>query len=96
VLDLSCDHRRIDNQRGGSSAHGAHLAMVGNQMNQIMKKMTSWGAIIIVSTLISGIYGMNFQEMDLLGWEYGFRFTLLTMVVVTVGLYVYFKRKNWI
>lgn len=87
----------IDNRRELiGNAVDAHLAMVGNQMNQIMKKMTSWGAILIVSTLITGIYGMNFRQMDLLDWEHGFRFTLLSIAGVTVGLYVYFKRKGWI
>ena len=32
-------------------------------LNQVMKKMTSWGAILIVATLIAGIYGMNFRHM---------------------------------
>lgn len=87
----------IDNRRELiGNAVDAHLAMVGNQMNQIMKKMTSWGAILIVSTLITGIYGMNFREMDLLDWQYGFRFALLSMLAVTLGLYFYFKRKGWI
>jgi magnesium transporter len=87
----------IDNRRELiGNAVDAHLAMVGNQMNQIMKKMTSWGAILIVSTLITGIYGMNFKQMDLVDWEFGFRFALLTILAVTVGLYAYFKRKGWI
>ena len=87
----------IDNRRELiGNAVDAHLAMVGNQMNQIMKKMTSWGAILIVSTLISGIYGMNFENMPELKLEHGFRFALLSMVVVTLALYLYFKRKRWI
>jgi magnesium transporter len=61
-----------------------------------MKKMTSWGAILIVSTLITGILGMNFREMDLLDHPYGFRGVLILMVAVTVGLYLYFKKKHWI
>ena len=41
----------------------ANLAVTSNQLNQVMKKMTSWGAILIVATLIAGIYGMNFRHM---------------------------------
>jgi magnesium transporter len=74
----------------------AHLAMVSNHMNEIMKKMTSWGAILIVATLIAGIYGMNFQNMPELKWEYGYFGALATMLVVTTGLYLYFKRKRWL
>ena len=40
-----------------------NLAVTSNQMNQVMKKMSSWGAILIVATLIAGIYGMNFRHM---------------------------------
>ncbi len=87
----------IDNRRELlGNAVDAHLAMVSNQMNLTMKKMTSWGAILIVSTLISGIYGMNFDNMPELHWDHGFRFALLTMLAATVGLYLYFKRKGWI
>ena len=41
-------------------------------LNQVMKKMTSWGAILIVATLIAGIYGMNFRHMPELRWQYGY------------------------
>lgn len=87
----------IDNRRELiGNAVDAHLAMVSNQMNETMKKMTSWGAILIVSTLISGIFGMNFKQMDLLDSDWGFRGILVFMVAVTVGLYAFFKRKQWI
>jgi len=87
----------IDNRRELiGNAVDAHLAMVSNQMNQTMKKMTSWGAILIVSTLITGIFGMNFQDMDLLNERWGFRGVLFFMAAATFGLYYYFKRKNWI
>ena len=54
----------------------ANLAVTSNQLNQVMKKMTSWGAILIVATLIAGIYGMNFQHMPELGWEFGYPLAL--------------------
>ena len=78
------------------NAMEAHLAMVSNHMNQIMKKMTSWGAILIVATLIAGIYGMNFDEMPELHLRFGYYGALAVMLVITVGLYAYFKRKRWL
>jgi magnesium transporter len=87
----------IDNRRELiGNAVDAHLAMVSNQMNATMKKMTSWGAILIVSTLISGIFGMNFRNMPPLEWEQGFGLSLLAMVLVTALLYWYFKRRRWL
>ena len=74
----------------------ASLALSSNRMNQVMKKMTSWGAILIVATLIAGIYGMNFKNIPELQWHYGYFGALGTMAAVTGGLYLYFKRKGWL
>jgi len=74
----------------------ASLALSSNRMNQVMKKMTSWGAILIVATLIAGIYGMNFKNIPELQWHYGYFGALATMAAVTGGLYLYFKRKGWL
>jgi magnesium transporter len=65
-------------------------------MNEVMKKMTSWGAILLGSTLIAGIYGMNFEHMPELGWEYGYPWALGLMVLLTVGGYWFFRRKDWL
>ena len=74
----------------------ANLAVTSNQLNQVMKKMTSWGAILIVATLIAGIYGMNFRHMPELHWQYGYLMALSLMGVSTFVLWRYFKRKNWL
>lgn len=74
----------------------ASLALGANRMNQVMKKMTSWGAILIVATLIAGIYGMNFKDMPELGWRFGYYGALGLMLFCTVSLYIYFKRKDWL
>jgi magnesium transporter len=74
----------------------ANLAVTSNQLNQVMKKMTSWGAILIVATLIAGIYGMNFRHMPELDWEFGYPLALGVMAVITFGLWRYFKRKGWL
>jgi magnesium transporter len=74
----------------------ANLAVTSNQLNQVMKKMTSWGAILIVATLIAGIYGMNFRHMPELHWEYGYAMALGLMAVSTFVLWRLFKRKGWL
>ena len=74
----------------------ANLAVTSNQLNQVMKKMTSWGAILIVATLIAGIYGMNFRHMPELRWQYGYLMALGLMGISTFVLWRYFKRKNWL
>ncbi|MFI5046474.1 MAG: magnesium transporter CorA family protein [Acidimicrobiia bacterium] len=74
----------------------AQLAIISNRTNEVMKRMTSWGAILLGSTLIAGIYGMNFRHMPELGWELGYPFALGSMLLLTLALYVWFKKKSWL
>jgi magnesium transporter len=74
----------------------ADLAVISNRLNEVMKKMTSWGAILIVATLIAGIYGMNFRHMPELRWQYGYALALGLMGVSTFVLYRMFKRRDWL
>ena len=91
AVDQVDSHRELMN-----NAHDAQLALMSNRMNEVMKKMTSWGALLLGSTLIAGIYGMNFEHMPELGWRYGYAWALGLMVVVTLVGYRYFKNKDWI
>jgi magnesium transporter len=88
---------QLDTQRELlSNAVDAQLATQGNRMNETMKKMTSWGAILICATLVTGIYGMNFPNIPLLDSEYGYLISLGTMVLVVVAGFIYFRRKDWL
>ncbi|HEX3394528.1 MAG TPA: magnesium/cobalt transporter CorA [Acidimicrobiales bacterium] len=87
----------LDGQRElMGNAVDAHLAIISNRMNQVMKKMTSWGAIILGSTLIAGIYGMNFENMPELRWHYGYFAALALMATLTLIGYRYFRKKDWL
>jgi magnesium transporter len=78
------------------NAVDAHLAMISNRQNRVMKKMTSWGAILFASTLVAGIYGMNFEYMPELQWRFGYPLVLLIIVATCVLLYRGFKRNGWL
>jgi magnesium transporter len=87
----------IDAQRElMGNAVDAHLAIMSNKMNDVMKKMTSWGAILLGSTLVAGIYGMNFKHMPELGWRLGYPYALGIMVAITVVGYLQFKKRDWL
>lgn len=87
----------IDTQRELlTNALEANLSVISNRMSEVMKKTSSWGAILLVSALIAGIYGMNFRHMPELYWYWGYPLAFGLMVACTVGLYMYFKRKGWI
>jgi magnesium transporter len=74
----------------------ADLAVLSNRQNKVMKRMTSWGAILLGATLIAGIYGMNFTDIPELDWTFGYPFALGLMLTLTIVLYVWFKRRDWL
>ncbi|MDP3770688.1 MAG: magnesium transporter CorA family protein [bacterium] len=73
-----------------------HLAVISNALNMTMKRVTSWGAIILVPSLIAGIYGMNFRLLPGSEHPLGFVITLFVMVCSVVALYWYFKRRDYL
>ena len=72
------------------------VSQVANRTNDTMKKLSAWAGIILVPTLIAGIYGMNFREIPELSWSIGYPFALGTMGASALALYVVFKRKGWL
>jgi len=78
-----------------SGALEVHLTSVSNQLNVIMKRLAAWATIFVVITAIAGIYGMNFEYMPELKWRYGYAAVIALMSAVSVGLFVYFKRKDY-
>lgn len=87
----------IDNIRDLlTSAFESELAQVSNRLNVVMKQLTSWAAIILVPTLIAGIYGMNFQNMPELTTTWGYPMALVAMALSAAILYRMFKRRDWL
>ncbi|WP_433609297.1 magnesium transporter CorA family protein [Dactylosporangium sp. CA-139114] len=73
----------------------SNLAVQGNRQNTVMKKVTSWAAIIAVPTAVTGYYGQNvpYPGSDKLS---GFIASAVLIVVLSAVLYVTFKRKDWL
>jgi magnesium transporter len=87
----------IDNVRDLlTAALEAHLSQVSNRLNVVMKQITSWAAIILLPTLIAGIYGMNFRHMPELIWRFGYLWALGLMSFSAGMLYLVFKRRGWL
>jgi magnesium transporter len=72
-----------------------HLTVRGNRLNVIMKKVTSWAAIIAVPTAVTGWYGQNVPYPGF-GHLAGLWSSTLIMVGLSVLLYVIFRRKDWL
>lgn len=73
-----------------------HLSVQSNRLNQVMKVLTIASIILMGNSLIAGIYGMNFAHMPELGWIYGYPGTIIAMVVLSVGMFIYFRRRGWL
>jgi magnesium transporter len=72
------------------------MAQSAHQLNEVMKKLTAWAAIILVPTLIAGIYGMNFRHMPEVRWVSGYPLALGLMVVSSIWLYFGFRKRGWL
>jgi magnesium transporter len=79
-----------------SGALEVHLSSISNQLNLTMKRLTAWGTIFIIVTSIAGIYGMNFEHMPELKWQYGYPAIMILMAAISIGLYFYFKGKDYL
>lgn len=74
----------------------ARLAQVTVDQNYDMRKIASWAAIAAVQTAIAGIYGMNFENMPGLRWQYGYPLILTIMLGSSIALYRLFRRSGWL
>jgi magnesium transporter len=72
-----------------------NLTIQGNRMNPIMKKVTSWAAIIAVPTAVTGFYGQNLPYPGF-AKEWGFAVSTAVIVVGSGLLYWVFRRKDWL
>jgi magnesium transporter len=73
-----------------------NLTLVSLQQNEEVKKISAWAAILFAPTLIGTVYGMNYDYMPELRWVLGYPFALLLMLLVSVSLYLTFKRHGWL
>jgi magnesium transporter len=79
-----------------STAFDAHITKIQVQQNEDMRKISAWVAIAAVGTLVAGVYGMNFEVMPELDWEFGYAWAWGLMVTASVVLYGLFKRSGWL
>lgn len=87
----------IDNIRDLlTSALESQLAQVSNRLSIVMKQLSAWASIILVPTLIAGVYGMNFRNMPELRWQVGYPLAIGLMLGAAGLLYRSFKKREWL
>lgn len=72
----------------------AHLAQVGIEQNEDMRKISAWASIVAVPTMVCGVYGMNFQHMPEKSWEYGYPLALAVIAAACLVMYRGFRRNG--
>lgn len=66
------------------------------EQNEQVKKISSWAAILFAPSFVAAIYGMNFDHMPELHWDYGYPMAIVLMLAIGAAMYAIFKRKGWL
>jgi magnesium transporter len=87
VTSLLNLHISLASQRTNEASH---------RTNEVVRVLTIFSVFLLPLNLLTGIYGMNFDHMPELKWAFGYPMVLLTMVVVTGSIYLWFRRQGWL
>jgi magnesium transporter len=74
----------------------ADLAHVQVRQNEDVRRISAWIALAAGPTMVAGIYGMNFEHMPELRWQYGYGFVMTTIVILSGFLFYKFKKSKWL
>ena len=74
----------------------ATLGVINVEQNSIMKIFTVASIFFLPPTVIGSIYGMNFEHMPELHWEFGYPIAIAVMIISVIFPYIYFRRKGWL
>ena len=73
-----------------------HLADISYRSNEVMKTLTMIATIFMPLSFIAGFYGMNFEYMPELKWQYGYPLAIAGMLAIASSFFYYFRRKGWL
>jgi magnesium transporter len=79
-----------------SSALDASMSISGNRLNQVMRTLTASSIILMSMTVVAGVYGMNFANIPELQWDLGYQWALGLMFAIGGGLFLLFRRSDWL
>ncbi|KFC62482.1 putative magnesium and cobalt transport transmembrane protein [Devosia sp. LC5] len=74
----------------------ATLGLINLEQNQIIKIFSVAAVVFLPPTLVASIYGMNYDIMPELKWEFGYPFAIGLMILSAVLPYLYFKKRGWL
>jgi len=79
----------------GNNLINIHISLASHKTNEVVKVLTLFSVFFLPITFIVGVYGMNFKYMPELEHPWGYPLTWLTMIMVVLTIYIWFKRKGW-
>ncbi|WP_010497977.1 magnesium/cobalt transporter CorA [Paenibacillus elgii] len=74
----------------------AYQSSLANRANEIMRVFTALTTIFMPLTFITGVYGMNFEYIPGLHWEYGGVAAVVVLALVGIFMFVLFRKKDWL
>ncbi|MBB6021315.1 magnesium transporter [Paenibacillus sp. JGP012] len=74
----------------------AYQSSIANRANEIMRVFTAITTVFMPLTVITGIYGMNFDNMPELHWRYGYYAVIGLMITLGLTMFFIFRKKDWI
>ncbi len=90
-------NQSIDSLREtASSATQMNLAMVQIGESEVTKRFAAYAALVAVPTMVAGVYGMNFEHMPELKWEYGYAFSIGLMALIDAVIFWRFRKAGWL
>ncbi|MBM7660230.1 magnesium transporter [Bacillus mesophilus] len=100
IESLSNNYARVINgldtfKESLNSIFNLQMTLKADHSNAIMKTLTLVSVIFLPMTFLAGLYGMNFEKMPELKWNYGYLYALILMLLTGLSIALFFRRKGW-
>jgi len=79
-----------------ASARDYHQSKIGQEQNEVVKRLAVIASLLLFPTFLVGVYGQNFEHMPELHWQHGYAFSWALIALTTVGQLAFFRWKKWI
>lgn len=86
----SAEHAALD------AAVSSHQSNVATRQNQDMRTISAFAALLAIPTVVAGLYGMNFKNLPLITWEYGWVAVGVALLALDLVVYFAFRRRGWL